>query len=440
MTQTRENPLSGIEPSEVMRSYDSLGLADWSDFELLRAAASIVSEPKLEFSSFAMHAPLELLARFCLLPLVAPKDRRLARIQIVATTAVYRSDGPAVEQPRVEALDVGFPSAIIPSLRQAISEGNVQRSDQLFTALGERFDPLTVLGSVADLSLRTVTGGAHTHIGLMLLARIWAEAVPEILKLPRAGVRYMAAAPDLNLKPTTGPGRLGELLEALARVPRLASVGVGIQGMVQTSEEEGLVEAVLGDGFTAGSAPVDWEDAIRTACRVAALSMLADSREAAKYIWTHCLTLPQAAWGLARVLRDPSFRMQAARSAVTWVISFRAAAGNGHLDTRPEIKPVKMDMTEALYDSPEAAASVAWHAEPGERDRLIRVVATEAAIRIDAHLIKHTRACLDLALMDSEQARLYYAAAAYLCSLWCTEEPREVIAQRLAARPGLDVR
>ena len=64
MTKARENPLSGIEPNEVVQSYDSLGLADWNDFELLRAAASIVSEPKEEFSSFAMHAPLELLARF----------------------------------------------------------------------------------------------------------------------------------------------------------------------------------------------------------------------------------------------------------------------------------------------------------------------------------------------------------------------------------------
>ena len=44
---------------------------------------------------------------------------------------------------------------------------------------------------------------------------------------------------------------------------------------------------------------------------------------------------------------------------------------------------------------------------------------------------------LDLALMDPEHARLYYAAAAYLCSLWCREEPREVIAAGLTARPGL---
>lgn len=80
MTQSQKNPLEGIEPDEVVHSYDSLGLADWSDLELLRKAAQIVSKPKQKFSSFAMHAPLELLARFCLLPLVAPKNRRLARM------------------------------------------------------------------------------------------------------------------------------------------------------------------------------------------------------------------------------------------------------------------------------------------------------------------------------------------------------------------------
>ena len=71
MIETSQNPLQGIEPEDALSSYDSLGLADWSDLELLCREAQIVSKPKQEFSSFAMHAPLELLARFCLLPLVA---------------------------------------------------------------------------------------------------------------------------------------------------------------------------------------------------------------------------------------------------------------------------------------------------------------------------------------------------------------------------------
>jgi hypothetical protein len=75
-----------------------------------------------------------------------------------------------------------------------------------------------------------------------------------------------------------------------------------------------------------------------------------------------------------------------------------------------------------------AAAAVAWHAKPEERDRLIRVIATEVAIQRDGYLIKNTRACFDAALMDPEQAHLDYTAAAYLCSIWCKEEPRETVA------------
>ena len=96
-----------------------------------------------------------------------------------------------------------------------------------------------------------------------------------------------------------------------------------------------------------------------------------------------------------------------------------------------------MDIADALFHSPEAAAAVAWHAESRERRGLIRLIATEAATRTDAHLIKYTRACVDLAWMDPEQTRLYYAAAAYLCSLWCKEEPSEITVGHLAARPGL---
>lgn len=43
-----------------------------------------------------------------------------------------------------------------------------------------------------------------------------------------------------------------------------------------------------------------------------------------------------------------------------------------------------------------AAAAVAWHAKPEERDRLIRVIATEAAIRRDAHLSEEREAEHDL--------------------------------------------
>lgn len=442
--ETRRNPLSGLEPGEAIRAHDSLD--PLSDEELFRAAAEIIARPKQEFSSFRMHAPLELLARFGLLPLVTPEDRRQARIHVLATTAHYESAGATIGD--VGERDIGADSApaLMSRLREAIREGDVERSDGLFMALAGRFGAIDVVGSVAEPALHSLRGFGHTHIGLMLLTRLWAEAGPEVRKLPRAGVRALAEDPDLTLEPTTGPGRLEELEEALATVPTVEPTEPGgLHSLVQAAEEAGLVDEILGDALSRKAPPAGWEEVARTACRIAALSMVADAREETsldeflgdplgtqKYGWAHCITIPQAAWALGRIYSDPSSRRQAAQTAATWVIALRAAYGDGDLDTDPEIRPVEMDITEALYDSPEAAASTAWHAEPEERPRLVRVLATEAALRIDAHLVKNTRACLDAARMHPEQAHLYHAAAAYLCSIWCREEPRDLSAERLA--------
>lgn len=437
MMQSGDNPLSQVQPNEIARSYDSLELADWSDFELLRMAAGIVLQPTSEPSSFTMHAPLELLARFGLLTRVRADDRKLARIQLVAAAALYPSEGPNVETSWHEIpVDIS-PPELGSQLLRAIKEGDVERSDLFFNALCDQGDELAVLTSIAEQSLKTLTGGAHTHIGLMLLARLRPKADPELLKLARQGVRSMARSPELNLKPTTGPGLMGELETALANVPVISILKVGIARIVQSTEEAGFIDEVLGEGSTIGSDVGHGEDFIRTACRVAALSMLADSAVRAKYGWTHCLTLPHAAWSLTRDLPSPSIRSQALRSALSWVIAFRAAYGNGHLDMARDFEPVKMDIAKALQHSPEVAAAVAWNTPQKERGALIEILATEAAIRNDAHLVKYTWSCLDLAEMDEERASLYFAAAAYLCSIWCIEEPREVILARLTARPGL---
>ena len=267
----------------------------------------------------------------------------------------------------------------------------------------------------------------------MLLARTWGDGVPEILQLARAGVRALAEAPGLNLQPTTGPGQLGMLSTALATVPTVLFPTFSVQAMVQAPEQAGLMDAVIGDRLLAGTAPIGWEDALRTSCRIAALSMLGDSPDGAKYGWTHALTMPQAAWALAQLFPDAAFRRQAAQSSLAWVIAFRATLGNANLNRTPTFPRTGADIVTALYDAPAAAAAVAWHTPAAERGRLVRVLASEAAVRVDAHLVKYVRACCDVARLDATYAHLYYAAAAYLCALWCCEEPRDAIRERLSA-------
>src|SRR5579863_2714091 len=63
--------LSIMPADRVVESYHSRKLEALSETQLFRAAAHIVSQPKLKLSSFRLHAPLEIMARFTLLPLVS---------------------------------------------------------------------------------------------------------------------------------------------------------------------------------------------------------------------------------------------------------------------------------------------------------------------------------------------------------------------------------
>jgi len=93
-------------------------------------------------------------------------------------------------------------------------------------------------------------------------------------------------------------------------------------------------------------------------------------------------------------------------------------------------------MAEALVHSPRAAASVAWFSQQDERPRIVQLIATEAAIRNDAHLVKYTWACLDAALQDPTYAPLFHAGAAYLCSIWSIEQPKAGLVRNLGDGRG----
>jgi hypothetical protein len=75
-------------------------------------------------------------------------------------------------------------------------------------------------------------------------------------------------------------------------------------------------------------------------------------------------------------------------------------------------------LKEALQTSPTAAAARVWHADPQEFPLIKQTLATQASIRTDQHLIKYTRACLDMVSFDPQYEKLYLAAAAHLCGVW----------------------
>jgi hypothetical protein len=163
--------------------------------------------------------------------------------------------------------------------------------------------------------------------------------------------------------------------------------------------------------------------------RVSAHSMLQHDLEQAKFGWSHCLNLPQSAFGLSSVTTN---RKLALAAALVWIMAYRSVLSDRALDLRWHPQPIKdASVLEALQTSPAAAASRVWHAPDGELSAIRRILATEASIRNDIHLVKYTRACLDMGAFDPEHVRLYLAAAAHLCAVWMAEVPRATIVEAL---------
>jgi hypothetical protein len=154
--------------------------------------------------------------------------------------------------------------------------------------------------------------------------------------------------------------------------------------------------------------------------------MLQHDTSFAKFGWSHCLTLPQAACGLSSLNLD---RKLALAATLVWTTAYRSVLSNRDLDFawQPAKLAGSASVIEALQTSPTVAAARVWHADPNERSAIKQTLATEASIRTDQHLIKYTRACLDMISFDPEYERLYLAAAAHLCSVWVKEQPETSI-------------
>jgi hypothetical protein len=82
--------ISGIDPKNIADEYEGRALGDLSDTEIFDQVCSIVARPPVRgLTSFTLHAPLEVMARYGLMRLADPSDRELARLQMVASAAVY---------------------------------------------------------------------------------------------------------------------------------------------------------------------------------------------------------------------------------------------------------------------------------------------------------------------------------------------------------------
>ncbi len=389
----RSLPLETFDHPQPGDAWERSALADASDARLVDAVVAAITPPKTAApSSFVLHAPLELLARAALLPLVEPAARPAARRLIAAVGVRYAHAGAEAEWPSGSfSSDEVALAALLASLRQ----GDVQGVDAALGFLLPRVPLARLRAAVVDELVPRLGAAAHAPILLAALPRV-ADRVAGVGGLLRAPLRAVAASNErltwqreaaaaARSAASTDPGQA--LFDALASPPRLKASS-SIAPTVLAVERSG-------DAARRLAGPLQTLSLQQAECvllRVAAMSMLQDDPAHAPYGWTHCLTLPQALLANADAAADPRALIAV---AATQVLAFRATLGK----------------TTLVADAPVPA--------PGaDIASLTTLLTTRAALHPDAHLAKYTLACFDATARDPAAAPLFLAAAARLGAWW----------------------
>ncbi len=403
-----------VDPDRLLRRASELGVSEWSDVDVVRYVAERVRVPRRDpADSFVLHAPLEVLARAALLPWVAPAGTDRARLRLLALLAQYEDADPA---PRTAPTRTTDPEMATLDLVAALATGDLERADGAAGALAATHDPTVWARHVGSPVLPHLGAAAHAPIFLYHLPRVAprGEATGE---LARPLVRELARYPELQLAwvherdraATTGSP--GALAAALAAVPHLGIPGSTFIHPLMHQVDERVAPELVGP-TAAGLAP---EVAAAVLLRHAARAMLTSDPAHAPYGWSHCLTMPHAALGIARVTGDPQLAVDV---AATYVVGFLAALATEPVPDRVQLANPGGTFVDALAAGKDAAAGFVLHAPPKTRAALWTEMITRACGRRDAHLVKYTHACLDLATTDAPAAPLYQAAAAALLAIW----------------------
>lgn len=408
----RALPPGLADSAEPPRLWTQSPLSQAPDATLASAVAAVIAAPKRDAdTSFLTHAPLELAARYRLLPLIDPEARDQTRRRIAAIAGDYARAGEEVQSTPGDFSDdraaTGF-------LKRAIRQGDATGADAALLFLMPRFAAPALRASLTEDILPTLGAAAHAPILLADLPRLdgEVESVGGLLRAPVAMIARMAEA-RLTWQDSDGsepfPGDAeAELFRRLTAPPPVPSPSPYIAPTMLAVQAEGYAARHLGDVTAALSV----DAAARAILRIAALSMLQDNPDSAPYGWTHALTMPLGLFGCAGAVAD---KRALVRIAATYALGFRATLGTTALRDAPPKRPA----SDALHTvDPLDAAGAAYHAAEAEIPRIKKALASRAAAHRDAHLAKYTLASFEAAARDASAVRLHLAAAAYLGAWW----------------------
>ena len=418
--QSSTRPASGlgVDPDDIHDEYERHEFDQLTDAQLFDRSAAVVAIPRQQAAnSFVLHAPLELMARRLLLPLVPSRLRRAARERLVWVAARYERAGDPLEDTPTEAAYESVEAArrsLLAALHAADVDGVDVAASQFLTQA-----TVDQVMALAEPTIDLLSAAGHAPIGFFLASRL-ATTSRSAVTLLRPTLRELARSPELRVRWVADAGAPAggqeSLTRALAATPRLGLPGNDfIFPIVHQVDAGGIAPELL-----RGVIPADVTAAAAATLRVAALSMLQDDPAFAAYGWTHCLSLPHAIFEIMPWLVE---RHRAAAVAATYVVGFRTAEGERPVDPYWVPEPTATSPLDSLEAEPAVAASSWYHASDAALEPALPELIGHAAIHEDAHVAKYTLACLAAAERDRAQRSLYLAAAASLAAWWA-QRPR----------------
>src|SRR5262249_19179406 len=226
---------------------------------------------------------------------------------------------------------------------------------------------------LTPLALPTLTGASHSHIGLWLLLRHARASDVGDAALLRAAAKSLSRNPASQLKSFSGMSLAGseplkqtpeeiekEILAKLSAPPRKTGNLGGMQALITAGEATGNADMLFTEFLRHDLTNEQIDAAFRALLRICAHNMLQHSTTHAKFGWSHCFTLPQAACGLSSLNID---RKLALACTLVWTTAYRSVLSDRDLDLG--WAPAKLEgsasLIEALQTSPTAAAARVWH-------------------------------------------------------------------------------
>ena len=379
-----------------------------SDHALLLACLAEMEGGTSGASSLEIHAPLEVMARYSLLPLVDSPSRQSARRNIakaawdfaeVATPEILEADGSSDLIGGDDWMDAPWPTV-------SRSLGGALRRPKNLKALAKRV-------------VQQVGGAGHGQILLhhMLDAdqHVRRKLLPHMQMFIRAfsedeSTAGGAVIPQIRPLLRASPSAIDEFLRGIPQ----SSVDTphrGIRGVM--ARGQGVEAAKVG-----GPAHGTQFEAAGTACLAAARMMLTAETEM-EYGWSHCLTLSEAAWGFADRGEDDV----GATVALSYVAGYVCALGfPGWPSLAPNASTAALGITafrQALASaSPEDAVAICLRASEDVAMEAWGEVISQASRLEDAHLVKYTHSCFRCAARKPEAERVFLAAATRLLARW----------------------